>query len=60
VLVELARNYVAAMNAGSVPTIRTAWENVVETENQQLIAAAVASYKDKYAAAPPGPPRPAH
>jgi len=48
VLVELARNYVTAINSGSVPTIRTAWENVVEVENQQLINRVVNDYKDQY------------
>ena len=46
VLVELARNYVEAMNAGSVPTIRTAWENVVEVENQHLISRVLEVYKE--------------
>lgn len=31
-LVELASQYIAAMNTGRVPTIDTAWQNVQKTE----------------------------
>lgn len=47
--VELARNYVTAINDGTVPVIRSAWENVVEVENQKTIAATTALYQQLFA-----------
>jgi len=47
VFTHLARNYIQAINEGSVPTIRTAWENVVELENQKAIAEAFQIYEQR-------------
>ena len=48
VFVHLAKNYIQAINDGSVPVIRTAWENVVEVENQKAIAEAFAIYQENF------------
>lgn len=48
VFVHLAKNYIQAINEGSVPTIRTAWENVVEIENQKALAEAFAIYEQAF------------
>jgi len=46
-LVELAKNYVKAINDGGIPVIRTAWENVVEIECGKAVQAAIKLYSEK-------------
>jgi len=48
-LVELARNYVKAINDGGIPVIRTAWENVVEIECGKAVQNSVKLYTEKFA-----------
>lgn len=48
VLLTLARNYVEAINSGTVPTIRTAWENVVEIQCQKALQEACRTYELRY------------
>lgn len=47
-LVELTRNYVTAINEGGVPTISTAWENVVEHETQKAFETAMKHYATSF------------
>jgi len=47
VFIHLARNYVQAINEGSIPVIRTAWENVVEVENQKALSEAFKIYTQR-------------
>jgi hypothetical protein len=44
VLAGLAEAYVAAINAGAVPTIATAWQGVAEAESRRAADAAEAAY----------------
>eukprot|EP00698_Gefionella_okellyi_P012374 TRINITY_DN3329_c0_g1_i2.p1 TRINITY_DN3329_c0_g1~~TRINITY_DN3329_c0_g1_i2.p1 ORF type:complete len:653 (-),score=101.34 TRINITY_DN3329_c0_g1_i2:88-2046(-) len=44
-LVHLARQYVEAINSGSIPTIRTAWENVVEMQCRKAVQQASQMYQ---------------
>lgn len=46
-LLELARNYITAINDGGVPTIRSAWENVLEIECKKAMAAAEKIYNKR-------------
>lgn len=45
--VNLARSYTEAINAGGVPTIGTAWQNVVEIECERALKASIKLYKDR-------------
>lgn len=36
-LLQLTKSYISAMNEGGVPVIRSAWDNVIETECQRAI-----------------------
>jgi hypothetical protein len=52
-LCELTKEYIEAINNGSVPTIATAWDSVMQLENQKALQFAVATYQmamDKNAA----------
>ncbi|KAI9141250.1 guanylate-binding protein [Paraphysoderma sedebokerense] len=42
---QLARNYVEAINSGSVPVIKNAWENVVRIQCQYAVDSALKTYK---------------
>ena len=44
-LLSLARSYVTAMNTGSCPTIMTAWQAVVETENSRILRQCASAFK---------------
>jgi len=44
--IQLVKNYVQAINEGSIPVIKTAWENVVEVENQKTIAESFKTYEE--------------
>jgi len=44
--IQLVKNYVEAINSGTIPVIKTAWENVVEVENQKAVAEAFAAYEE--------------
>jgi len=46
-LAELTRNYVKAINEGGVPTISTAWENVVQREAQRALSIASNHYRER-------------
>ncbi|KJE96031.1 hypothetical protein, variant [Capsaspora owczarzaki ATCC 30864] len=46
-LVNLVHNYVDAINAGSVPTIGTAWQNVVQIEGERALKESLKLYKDR-------------
>jgi len=44
---DLVDQYVKSINEGAVPTIRTAWENVVAIECQRLLKNSIQFYKDR-------------
>jgi len=44
---DLVDQYVKSINEGAVPTIRTAWENVVAIECQRLLKNSTQFYKDR-------------
>lgn len=46
-LVELTKQYIAAINDGGVPTISTAWENVVQQESQKALGSAIKLYQSR-------------
>jgi hypothetical protein len=48
-LAGLAEAYVAAINAGAVPTIATAWQGVAEAESRRAADAAEAAYAATFA-----------
>ena len=50
-LAGLTRAYVAALNAGAVPTIATAWQGVAEQECRAAADTAEAAYRAAFAAA---------
>ena len=47
-LAGLARAYVAAINAGAVPTISTAWQGVADAECRRAAAAAEEAYRREF------------